>query len=361
MTCPCNTTALEIYRASGRLLPQLLERPRTGKLEDTCLPDRDSLAYDLRLLGARERPYRLLAYDPASVHRRSDVRFSVCSRRLPPNALIRISDIMLISGPELTFLQLAANGDLDEVDLALIAHELCGTYVLDDSWDGLTNTDEALTGVARIGALLDRMGGSRGCALARRALELVLDNSNSPMESVLSMLLCAPRRYGGMGLEPARLNYPMRTPDGTRRVDLAFPAHKVGLEYKGERYHSIEQSARDDRRQNKIVGSGMTIINVWREDLGSRHLFEQLLRDVRRAMGIRIRPRVNDFASKQELLRMRLMPKGALRNEAASGGGTAVTPDDGRFRDGELLDRVDDSMPLFYDLPPASTVPWDNA
>ena len=359
MACLCNTTALEIYRASGRLLPQLLERPRTGKLEGTCLPDRESLAHELRLLGAKTRPYRLMVGSKASTHRRDDVRCRVCSAALPPNALIRISDRTLITGPELTFLQLASNDDLDEVSLGLIACELCGTYVLDTSWDGLTNTDKPLTSVARIGSFLDQMPGTRGCRLARRALELAFDNSNSPMESALAMLLCAPRRYGGMGLAPARLNHPVRTTDGTRYVDLAFPKHKVGLEYKGKEYHSIEASERDDRRQNKVVGSGMTILNVWHEDLKSRHLFDQLLRDLHRAMGIRLR-RKDDFLYRQDILRARLMPKGSERNGDSPYGKRAGSSGNGTFSEDELTDRIDDDQPLFDDLLHESEASWES-
>ncbi len=167
----------------------------------------------------------------------------------------------------------------------MIGFELCGTYLLDESWDGLTNTDKPLTSVGRISDVIEYMKGSPGATLAREALELVHDGSNSPMESVLCALLAWPRRLGGYAMGPVSLNHHVATADGDRYVDVAFPGHRVGLEYKGRRFHSIEQAGRDDRRQNKLVGSGWTILNVWYEDIVEERLYDQLVDDIAYAMG----------------------------------------------------------------------------
>ena len=73
-------------------------------------------------------------------------------------------------------------------------------------------------------------------------------------------------------------------------MDLAFPGDRVGLEYKGKQYHAIEQSGRDDRRQNEIAGRGWTILNVWHEDLCDDNLFALLEDSLLRALGHRFRP-----------------------------------------------------------------------
>lgn len=194
------------------------------------------------------------------------------------------------------------------VNLIEIGYELCGTYVLDNSWDGLTTIDSPLTSTRKIGNLLERLSGSNGIKTARQALAHIHNQSNSPMESVLAMLLSLPTRLGGLGLGPIALNHPVATPLGPRRPDILFTGHRCGVEYKGKEYHSIEAVGRDDRRQNKLVGSGITILNVWYEDLVSGHLFNQLVTDLYRAIGIRKRIRAKGFEAKQALLRARLMP-----------------------------------------------------
>ena len=76
------------------------------------------------------------------------------------------------------------------------------------------------------------------------------------METILAMLVSLPTTKGGLGLGPISLNHPVATPVGQRRVDIGFPRQRVGLEYQGKEFHSIEAAGRDARRQNKIVGSG---------------------------------------------------------------------------------------------------------
>lgn len=300
-------------RSSGRLAPTFLEKPRTQKLGPTELPSPTILDEDLTRIGVKSRPVHILGSPESGGRHRKDVVIHRSSVPLPPKSLISITDDIMVTSPGLTFLHLAVlnykeKRYRDVEDLAMIGFELCGTYLLDDSWDGMTNTDKPLTTRERIASVFDAMPGAAGIKRAREALELVRDGSNSPMESILCALLTWPRRLGGYALGPAALNYHVATSEGDRYVDLAFPDRKVGLEYKGRESHSIEQVGRDDRRQNKLVGSGWTIINVWYEDLVEEHLFDQLVADVARALGVRVRIRSDRFDIRRALLRMRLIP-----------------------------------------------------
>ena len=215
---------------------------------------------------------------------------------------------MLVAGPELALCQLAARGDYDLVDVAQLAFELCGTYLLDqdpNSWKGFVNNDVSATSVRRIEAMTRSLKGTPGAAKLASVLPYVLDASHSPMETVLALLLVLPQRLGGLGLKGAAMNHELAGVN--RKIDLAFPASKAGLEYKGKLYHSIEQSERDDRRQNEIIGRGWTILNVWYEDLVDDLLFSRLEEAVLRTFGHRFRPG-NAFWGRQKLLRSRLVP-----------------------------------------------------
>ncbi len=306
--CPCSTSAWELLRASGRLLPDLLERPRTSRPMGCSLRAPEMLQEDLEREGVVTKPFHLAVDGFVKRGGRSDV---ICHRyagELSRRSFIRARPGLMVSGPELAFCDMGSCSDLDVVDLALIGFEMCGTYVLDTSWDGLINTDAPMTSIEKIGSMMGYRQGCAGIQKARAALELVHDGSNSPMETVLCALLAFPRRLGGYGLGPVRLNYEVSTSLGTRYVDVAFPTYAVGLEYKGRKFHSVEQVGRDDRRQNEIVGSGITILNVWYEDLVSDLLFDRLVSDLVRAMGIRLRIRDKAFALRQQVLRARLLP-----------------------------------------------------
>ncbi len=52
----------------------------------------------------------------------------------------------------------------------------------------------------------------------------------------------------------------------------------------------------------------MTILNVWYEDLISDFLFNRLVSDLARAMGVRLRIRTDAFKPRQLALRAQLLP-----------------------------------------------------
>lgn len=319
--CIFGESALEFMRSSGRLAPEFLDRPRTQKLDGCGISPKAMFADDMERLGVKTRPVHILVSKESGARSRDDIVCHRSAAELPPRSLIYVNRDVLVTSPALTFLHLATV-DLHKKrqrtveELAMIGLELCGTYLLDDSWDGLTNTAKPLTSVGQITRVLDAMPGAPGVVRAREALVLVGDGSNSPMESVLCALLTWPRRLGGYALGPVSLNHRVSTADGDRYVDVAFPGHKVGLEYKGRKFHAIEQAGRDDRRQNKLVGSGWTILNVWYEDIVEEHLYNQLVADVACAMGIRLRIRSGSFDARRNVLRMQLIP--AFKRYAAA-------------------------------------------
>lgn len=306
--CPCSTSAWELLRASGRLLPDLLGRSRTSRPVGCGLRSPEMLREDLEREGVVTKPFHLAVDGFVKRRGRTDVICHRYASELSRRSFIQARPGLMVSGPELAFCDMGACSDLDAVDLAIIGYEMCGTYVLDTSWDGLINTDAPMTSVDKISSMMNYRKGCSGIAKAREALGLVRNGSNSPMETVLCALLSFPRAYGGYGFGPVRLNYEVATTQGVRRVDVAFPSRAVGLEYKGRKFHTVEQVGRDDRRQNELVGSGITILNVWYEDLVSDLLFDRLITDLVHAMGIRLRIRDEAFALRQQLLRARLLP-----------------------------------------------------
>ena len=315
--CICGPTALELYRNRGRMAHELLDAPRTGSLSGCVIPSGTDLEDVVRMTGVHEPPFHFMV--PIQHHPRNmdAVVRHVRSGPYTLSSFIKLPGDVLVTSPELTLYELAQEfkrdrlASLDVVELAIVAFQLCGTYLLDtdeQAWSGFTNTARPLAKMARVRRLLDRLEGARGVRKVRAALELSLDGSNSPMETVLAALLTFPRRVGGVGLGPAVMNYVVETPSGPKWIDVAFPEHKVGVEYKGRDPHSVEKTGRDDRRQNKLHGSGWTIINVWYEDIADPNLFGDLIGDVTRAMGVRLRIRDDRFTSRQSLLRAKLIP-----------------------------------------------------
>ena len=308
VVCTCGASALELYRSSKRLIPTLLDKPRTGQVTGLSVPPRQLLADDMTVHGIVSKPYHVLVDGNRGYNQRQDIQVTACYRPLPPRSLIKIDRSFWTVSPELSFIQIAGDNTWSNFDIISLGYELCGTYVLDDSWDGLTCTEKPLTSTEKIGRLTDSIHRVTGIKRARNLLKYVNGLSNSPMETVLAMLVSLPTTMGGLGLGPISMNHPVATPVGRRRVDIGFTRQRVGLEYQGKEFHSIEAAGRDARRQNKIVGSGFTILNVWYEDLVDEHLFQQFTDDLFRALGSRKRIRTSGFHTLQKILRMQLMP-----------------------------------------------------
>ncbi|GAA3386724.1 endonuclease domain-containing protein [Cryptosporangium minutisporangium] len=71
------------------------------------------------------------------------------------------------------------------------------------------------------------------------------------------------------------------------RVDLAWPAAKVALEYDGAHHAEYGQFARDRARLNRLVEAGWTVIHMTAADLREPILFGQIVDQLRAALGPR--------------------------------------------------------------------------
>ena len=155
IVCACGASALELYRSSKRLIPTLLDKPRTGKVAGLMVPPRQFLEDDMTARGVVKQPYHVLVDGNHGYNPRRDLHAVACYHPLPPRSLIKIDKGFWVTSPELTFIQICADEDLSDFDIICLGYELCGTYVLDDSWDGLTCIDEPLTSTEKIGRLIN--------------------------------------------------------------------------------------------------------------------------------------------------------------------------------------------------------------
>ncbi len=102
----------------------------------------------------------------------------------------------------------------------------------------------------------------RGCRSARRAVALADGRAESPPETRLRVLLTV------AGLPPVP-QWSVRRADGMfiARVDLAYPAVRVAVEYDGAWHGQPGQLGRDRRRLNGLVAAGWRVPHVTAADL----------------------------------------------------------------------------------------------
>jgi hypothetical protein len=124
----------------------------------------------------------------------------------------------------------------------------------------LTAAVVAVDALARVGGfdpdlLLNfgaRYRGARGTARLSEVLTLADRRSGSPMETRVRLLLVL------AGLPRPEVQFPVL--DDLRRrafwLDLAYPRHRVGIEYEGSHHTTPEQVRRDTSRFTRLVAAG---------------------------------------------------------------------------------------------------------
>ena len=226
----------------------------------------------------------------------------------------KIDENAYITSPEMTFVQMATR--LSMLELIVLGMELCGTYAKDPYSERLDERP-AVTSKERLLAFCDRASGVRGVAAAKKALHWVLDGSNSPAETALVLYLCLPVRLGGYGFEHPDMN--PTTPLGQRsssmlgfgsmRCDLHWVDAHVVVEYDSDQEHLTSQSAsRDALRRNVLGYNDVTVITVRKPMIGVASAFDDVAKQLARALGRRLRPRDLEQTAARSELRMTLFP-----------------------------------------------------
>jgi very-short-patch-repair endonuclease len=120
---------------------------------------------------------------------------------------------------------------------------------------------------------------ARGIARVRRVLDFVEPKAESAMETRLRMLLVL------AGLPRPQVQVPLCDNDGRwlGRPDLLYRDQRLVLEYDGGNHR--ERLVDDDRRQNRLIGSGLRILRFTAADVYGAP--ESVVADVRRAIAAR--------------------------------------------------------------------------
>ena len=227
-------------------------------------------------------------------HNTTITTFHTLPKHLPRNSFIRITDSLLISGPEMCFLQAALV--LPLYMLVKLACELCAIYVLDPYEEYGQRNREPITTVSNIGEYLQNAKGISGVQLASQAIQYASDRANSPMEVNLATIAVLPISSGGFGIEKMLLNYDVPlTEAGAAHLgrnvcccDMVWLEKKVVLEYDSNLSHLNRiQHAKDKARTTALSLSGYKVISVTAENLRNYRKIEDLFLMIRHALGMR--------------------------------------------------------------------------
>ena len=214
----------------------------------------------------------------------------------------------------------------DEIELAELGLKMSGTYGLSPTLGGRVAEDLrplVVPSELRRYALAARALGIRGAALACRALELVVPNSNSPRETDVAIAFQLSRRQGGLMVGGFEMNRAIRLPDaladqigqGTIKPDFSWPNGTV-VEYDSEQEHNTPAArARDERKRRAYRSVGMDCLTLTNDILRSNERYNWFADELERSLGIYRRELSPAMAERRRDLRERLF--GPETEEAA--------------------------------------------
>jgi very-short-patch-repair endonuclease len=257
------------------------------------------------------------------------LRCHICSGSFPPGSFIRQAPGLIVSSPELTFLQMAA--EFSAIDLVALGFELCGAYRLDKDAEperGFRN-DQPLTSARKLRAFIDRATGARGLKNARWVLRYLADGSASPMETIVTMLLTLPYRLGGYHLPVPRLNHPVaatiHNQQGLKKLryysDLYWPDRKLAVEYDSNAYHTrADLRTNDHIRRNILSTAGISVITVSWGQASDLVAFHELAEVLSKQLRKRMRCPVPEFNIRAVHLRDQLLPRSMSSSDCGEQG-----------------------------------------
>ncbi len=219
----------------------------------------------------------------------------------------RITPELYVSNPELCFLQMSSL--LNLIDLIQLGFELCGTYAIcNDDPHGFVSRPPVTTR-RRIESFLNRTEPVPKIRIARRAIRYVLENSASPMESKLAMLLTLPQYLGGYGIRPPLLNERVElqsqltnSRSETFITDMLWTKQRFVVEYDSTMFHTGEDRITSDSiRRARLIDAGYTVLSVTKRQVLDLIEFRKTALLIAQETNTRIRAERNDVKKKNIL------------------------------------------------------------
>ena len=251
----------------------------------------------------------------------TSVHAHLFEQTLPEKSFCRIGPHVYVASPELTLCQMAAK--LPFIDLLELCLEFCGGYALNPNSERGFDDRPPLTSASRLRSFTQRYKGRRGARCIRPALPYIVDNSASPMESAVLMLLCLPSRLGGHQLPLPQHNVSIRITEKahshTKRkhlvCDLYWEDFHLDVECDSTLHHaSKRQLGVDSDRRIILDAMGYPYVGITTWQLQHADEFLNVVQAIRRCMGLRRQNPPEHIRHNREALRAYLSTPNGSRS-----------------------------------------------
>lgn len=217
-------------------------------------------------------------------------------------------DKIYIASPELACFQLTQKLPMHR--LMLLEMEFCGTYALNlNSNIGFASKLLPITNIDKLSKATEDLNGKYvgNVKKARYVLKWIAENSASPYESKLFLLLCGPRKLGFMQIKKLDLNAKITLSENGAKIcgckyirpDLSSALKKLAIEYDSKQWHeNVEQNQNDKARTLALQHDGWKVITIVPSEIQNYQTFLTIAKDILIYMGQEPRLRGKDFFEK---------------------------------------------------------------
>ena len=301
-----------------------------GELADLLASETDEMQ---RVISEIPGPLQILVPDDAHRPRGNGIAAHIWSGGFPAGSFRRIGRHVHVASP--VFLMFTMASQLGPVELAMLGNEICGDFAYAPQLESGFVNRPRLARVSGIVAACSDMKGSHCVKKVRSVLDWLFDHARSPMESELALRFSLPKHRGGYGTRRPDLNHRFTLTERAARIagkpyvrgDLVWEddgsiGRDLDVEYLGEKEHAHRFGA-DLRRRDALVDSGVDVVELFKEHMGSVYSFDLIARVVCKKLDMKPPSRSDEtmYLRKQlhdELLRIRWQGEaGRTRNRHA--------------------------------------------
>lgn len=295
---------------------ELFVSPRKNGIQAWKSDQRSFFRFAERWADGFSKPYHILLLDQ---RKRPKEEGFVChsvsgaARGALHRSLLRLDDQTYVVSPELCFLQMAQS--LSRVQLVRTGFDLASQYSFLP--DGSIAFRLPVTSSLRLERYLRLVEGMRGLVNARWASKFVCDNSASPRETELAMLLCLPCHCGGYGLPNPRLNEQVAIESKYQHLfssnyyvcDLLWKEARFALEYDSDQFHvGSDRIAHDSERRSALDLLGTKVVSVTNHQIKNVQEMDKIARLATRCLNKRFHADHGyDYRQRQRQLRKEIL------------------------------------------------------
>lgn len=223
-----------------------------------------------------------------------------------------------IASPELCAFGIAKQCDV--IETALVISELCSLYSLSISPDSGFRSRPPLSSLEQMTRLANDLKRAKGLKVFLEAIGLSVQDSASPMETAVALLLSLPSRYGGFSLPKPEMNWMVRGKEALRDAavkgthvskgslfgDLVFLEHNLIVEYASKKHHQDHWDS-DMIRYNELVDDGFKVVSITPTQLFDATKMMSVAGTIARQLGCVLPSATPEWASRNMRLRKLLL------------------------------------------------------